>query len=394
MTIQDYTHVSVIAVVAVIAAHRFRTLRRKPDDLAARALFLGLACLEIVFLLGFPPVYWFTFRLLGRIPALPQLLQYATNMILMYQVEVFARAVMSPSGRRGTRGRRLLLLCGLAALFVTYLLGPWRLGLGTLSAHGHRDLGVAAFVLILQLYMDVVLINLVRLSWANRTVPRAYLRAGIRLIGIGCTFGLLYSGHKMIYYLASELGTSLPWAENGPTGVQELFLAPAVLSITAGVTIPALGPRVVRRNRRRRAYRQLRPLAAALSATIHPGATLPPQRGLDARLLHAVIGIRDAMIGPLRPYLRADAYQAGLDRAAAAGLPDDQARAVAEATCIAIALDDQKSNRPSLPETPGVPPFVHADNLDAEAHWLAQVSQAYTSSLVQTMLAERTQPIR
>jgi hypothetical protein len=54
MTIQDYTDLTVVAAIAVIAAHRFRALRRKPDDPATRALFLALAYLEIAFLLGYP----------------------------------------------------------------------------------------------------------------------------------------------------------------------------------------------------------------------------------------------------------------------------------------------------------------------------------------------------
>jgi hypothetical protein len=392
MTIQDYIDLTVVAALAVIAAHRFRALRRNPGDPAMRALFLALAYLNIAFIIGYPPVYWFTFRLLGSIPALPQLIQNATTMVVLFHVEMFALAIMSPRHSSGAPTRRLrpwrlILLSGLAALFTTYLLGPWRLGLNSLDPRGNRDLGVTAYILVMQLYLDVVLIDLVRLSWANRAVPRAHLRTGVRLVGIGCAFGLLYSAHKVSYYLATALGAPLPWAENGPTGVQMFFLAPAVLAITAGITIPALGPRVARHHRRRRAYKQLRPLAAAVRTTPDSVTTRLLRRGLDARLLDAIIGIRDAMIGPLRPYLTADAYQAGLNRAAAAGLPDDQARAVAEAACIAIALRDSKSKSPG---TPDAPPFLHADSLDAEADWLAQVSQAYAASaVVHTLLAER-----
>jgi len=393
MTIQDYTDLTVIAVIAAIAVHRWRALRRNPDDPARRALFLALAYLEIAFLLGYPTVYWFTFRLLGGVPALPQLIQNATTMLMLFYVEMFAVAIMSPRDSGGIAARRLrlwrlILLSGLAALFATYLLGPWRLGLDSLDARGSRDLGVTAYVLVMQVYLDVVLIGLLRLAWTNRAVPRAHLRTGIRFVAIGCAFGLLYSTHKVSYHLATALGASLPWAENGSTGVQMFFLGPAVLAVTAGIAIPALGPRVARRNRRRRACRQLRPLAAAVRATTHSAPTPLLRRGLDGRLLDSVIGIRDAMIGPLRPYLTDDAYQAGLDRATAAGLPDDQARAVAEAACIAIALRDSESKSPG---TPGTPPFSHADSLDAEAEWLARVSHAYaTSALVHTLLAERS----
>lgn len=391
MTIQDYTDLTVVAAIAVIAAHRCQALRRKPDDPATRALFLAVAYLNIAFILGYPPVYWFTFRLLGHVPALPQLIQNTTTMIVLFYVEMFALAIMSPPDSSGTytrrvQLRRLVLLSGLAALVTTYLLGPWRLGLKSLDARGNHDLGVTAYVLVMQLYLDVVLLGLVRLAWSNRAVPRAHLRTGIRLVGVGCAFGLLYSMHKIGYYMATALGASPAWAENGPTGVQMFFLGPAVLAITAGITIPALAPRVARRNRRRRAYRQLRPLAAAVRTTTPSAPTHLLRRSLDARLLDAVIGIRDAMIGPLRPYLSADAYQASLARAAAAGLPNDQARVVAEAACIAIALRDSTSTSPGTPNTP---PFFHADSLDAEADWLARVSQAYTASaLVHSLLAE------
>jgi hypothetical protein len=378
VTVQDVIHLAIIGIIALTLADRCRTLRARPHDLAVRSMFLALVYLEIVFLLGFPPFYRAAYRLLGQVPSLPQLLQHAATMAMAHYIGLFALAVLNPEQpladrRRALRRRRVVLLAFLGVLVLAYLLGPWRLRLTAVAGDGTRDATVLAYVVVTQTYPAVVLSGLIWLWWTNREIAHAYLRAALRFIAAGSVFGLLFIIHKIGYFVTTTFGVTLPWRENGPTGLQALLLGPAVLCIVVGSSVPYLGQRLVRRYRRRRWYRQLQPLVAAVrQAPPNPGGR---PRDADSRLLGAVVDIRDALIGPLQPFLRRDVYDISLRRSTAAGAPDAQARAIAEATCIAAAL-----HRPQRDASVVPPPFNLADDLDAEAAWLARVSQAYVTA--------------
>jgi hypothetical protein len=370
------TLLALVGIVALAALLRLYSLRRRPGDPVARALFLGLVWFDAALALGFPPFYWFGYRLLGRVPSLPLLIQDAATMVTAYYMQVFTLHIVARLGETPPRlrRRRAGLLAGLVALAVCYLLGPYRLGLPILAATGDRGVGVAAYVVVIQLYVCAAVLDILRLCWANRGIAPGFLRTGLRLCAVGCAFALLYSLHKMSYEIAAALGTTPPWAESGGSGVQLLALGPAIVCIVTGVTIPFWGPRTARWWRRRRAYHDLRPLAAVARAA---EAVPPRPRGGRARLLHRVIHIRDLLVGPLRPHLNGHVYAAARERALQAGQPAAEARAIAEAACIATALRD----RGAAPDEPYPPPpmFLGAD-LDAEAAWLARVSRAYARS--------------
>jgi len=139
--------------------------------------------------------------------------------------------------------------------------------------------------------------------------------------------------------------------------------------------IPFWAPQIAAHRRRSQMYRRLGPLAAAVGV-----APPPPGGGLwsrSARLLHRVIHIRDALIGPLRGRLRLDAYQTGYDRGIQEGLSEDEARVVAEATCVAAAL----RSPPGAGVADEAPPFTLDADLDAEAAWLARVSEAFRAAV-------------
>jgi hypothetical protein len=90
---------------------------------------------------------------------------------------------------------------------------------------------------------------------------------------------------------------------------------------------------------------------------------VPADRPLRFRLRYQqrVIGIRDALIGPLRPFLTAPG-------------PGDTAEA--EARVIAEAIH-RKQNGHS-PATGPPPTLTTGADLDTDAAWLAEVSTAYT----------------
>ncbi|MFI6272818.1 MAB_1171c family putative transporter [Micromonospora zamorensis] len=391
MTAVDITQLSLIGIITPLLVNRFMSVLRKPGNLAVRLLFYTVLCLQIALVLGYPTCYWYVYRALGQVPSLPQFIQHVTIMAMAHFAEAFAVAVVAGSDRPELlrlllRRRRLRLLLGLSALTVAFLVGPLRLGLPSLSPGGTTHLGVVVYILITQVYFATVLVGMLQLYWTNRHVRRPSLQTGLVLIATGCCFGILYVVHKVIYHLTVALGGTLPWQENGSTGVQLLFLAPAALSVAAGITIPSLLPKLVRRYRRWRIYRQLMPLAKGLRSRAPSGERVPRLRSQHLRLLKVVIEIRDALVGPLKPYLSDGVHQLALERATAAGAPSEDARAIAEAACIAVALRDEQSR--VVPQH-GSPPFILAGDLDAEAAWLAKVSVAFAAStLVQEILAD------
>src|SRR5262249_13717457 len=149
---------------------------------------------------------------------------------------------------------------------VCYVLGPLRLGIPALAAYGNRDAGVLAYVTVLQAYGGIAVFDVLRICWIHRNTARRFLRIGLRHTAVGCACVLLYSLHKIAYFSATAIGVSLPWAENGTTGIQLLFLAPAVVCNSVGITVPFLGPRISAWWTRRAEYQDLGVLASALSA--------------------------------------------------------------------------------------------------------------------------------
>jgi len=374
--------ITLVVSVTVAAVVRLSGLRRTPQDLSKRVLLLTLICFDVGLLFGIPAVYRFVYDLLGQTPGLPQLLQHVATIGMAFFAQVFALALTnppdSPDVQRRLRQRQRVLVVALVTLVCCYVLGPLRLGLYALGAHGEHDLGAAAYVAATQLYVAAALADIARWNWTPRRTERPFLRIGLRAFGLGCVFGVLFSVHKLFYYMLTALGVRLPWDENGNAGIQLVFLAPAVLCFTAGIVIPFWGPRVAAYHRRRTAYRQLEPLAAALIPAGKSSGAMP-WRGSHVRLLHRVIGIRDALIGPLHGRLRVEVYERAYRLGLQSGLPADEAKIMAEASCIAVALRSPPLAKPPPAEhTP--PPFTLDTGLDSEAAWLARVSQAYASS--------------
>jgi hypothetical protein len=380
---------ALVGAVALTAGFRLRALRRRwPGDPGTRAVLLGLVFVDCALVLGYPPFYWYVYRLLGHVPALPQLAQHAATMATAYQAQLFTLFVVGgrPAGAPH-HGRRRWFAAALAALAICYVLGPLRQGIPLIPARGDPDAGVVAYVAVVQIYGGIAFLDILRICWGNRDTGRRYLRAGLRLIALGCAFGLLYSIHKVGYFVADAAGATPPWAENGRTGVQLVFIGPAVLGICAGITVPFLGTRITTWSD----HHHLGRLAATLSRAVPVEPTLSRPRDRYLRVMNRVITIRDCLVGPLRPYLDARVY----DRAFALATggeargdeaTGDEAAAVAEAACIGAALRRMGSGTAA----PGRPPVLrYGEDLDAEAAWLARVARAYArSAVVRSVLAE------
>jgi hypothetical protein len=364
MTAANWIQLVLIAATAVACAYRYRSVRRNPGDRAVRAIFLALLNLVFVFLLGLPQFYWFVYPYFGSVPSLPQLLFHCFTIVMTYYAEEFAIRVST--GEPNHASRRRLLRLFLLVTGVCYVIGPLRLGIPILPPNGHPDITVTLYVIAWQGYPTLALTRILRVWGRGRLVitTRRYLRLGVGMMTLGALFGLAEVVHKVTYQVVANLGGRMPYQESGSGGIQAVLLLPVVVLIMVGVTIPSWGPRLARRRARRRSYRQMGALAAAVR-TACPEVT-PPGRAWSPRLRHhqRVVEIRDALIGPLRPYLRTrpDA-------------PEDPV--TAEATSIADAINGKNTGR--VPEGGPPPALTSGADLDADADWLAKVSTAYAA---------------
>ncbi len=381
---------ALIIAVAAVVIFRLGATRRRPGDRAARALLMALICVDVALALGMPAFYWPVYRALGDTPGLPQLVQHIAAMTTAFHLQIFTLHTAGAEDATPEREhrRRGWLVTAVCALVICYVHGPLRTGQAYLPVDGQHDPAVAAYVAVIQLYAGITFIDIFRQGWTYRGTQRRFLRLGLRLLAGSAAFGLLFSAHKLAYFVASAAGLRIPWDESGKSGIQQVFLAPALLFGALGLTIPRVGPRLARRSARRRAHRHLAPLVAALRANALTAHLIQPARprGLEARLLHQVIVVRDCLLGPLRSRLDGRLYALAHERAIESGLGGEEARAVAEAACVKGALDPGRgaAAEPLSPQT-----LSYQADLDAEAAWLARVGRAFaTSDLVTTAVLE------
>ncbi|TQM85509.1 hypothetical protein FHX81_8000 [Saccharothrix saharensis] len=374
-------HFIALVTIAVAVVYRATTWREDRRTPAGRALSLTMVHLFIVYLLGWAPFYWLVYDVLGQVPSLPQVIQHIAWMAMSFHAHLFVIRVSAPAGhlRRRLRFGRALFATALLLLLIGYVIGPLRLGLPIVGPSGTRDPGVLVYDLIWETHNIVVLVDVLLVRWRSRTIERTFLRVGVRFMGAGCLIWLVMLIHKVAYQTIVSLGHTLPYEENGVHGIQFLFSAPGVCLLVIGMTIPSWGPRVARYRRRLLAYHQLTPLWEAL----RPVGTATPVvalRDRNSRLRHRVIGIRDALIGPLRNHLSDTTLHLAREQALRSGLTEGDAQAVAEAAVIAAAVAAHTSGKPATADAGRPPDLRRAQDFDSETAWLVKVSRAYRRS--------------
>ncbi|MCE7010122.1 hypothetical protein LWC34_46070 [Kibdelosporangium philippinense] len=389
MPLASIVHLVALVTIAIAVAYRATTWREDHKVPAGRALSLAMVNLFVVYLLGWAPFYWLAYDLLGRIPSLPQVIQHIAWMAMSCYAHLFVIRVSTPIGRMRKRLRfgHGLFAVALPLLLIGYVIGPLRIGLPIVGPSGTHDPGVLVYDLIWETHNIIVLVDIMLVRWRSMAIERTFLRVGVRFMGLGCLIWLLMLIHKVIYQAIVSMGYTLPYEENGVHGIQFLFSAPGVCFLVTGMTIPSWGPRVARYWHRLRAYHQLTPLWEALTPAraAMPGAAL---RSRNSRLRQRVIGIRDALVGPLRDHLDENTIHLAKQRAMRSGLTEDDAQAVAEAAVIAAAVSAHTNSKAAAPPDHRPPQLRWAQDFDAETAWLVKVSQAYHRSPIVSAIVE------
>ncbi|MCO1579574.1 hypothetical protein M8C13_27865 [Crossiella sp. SN42] len=383
MIVARISHALALLVVTAALIYWVRSWRRNPRSGVA-AMCQALFWLDLALLIGF-----FQYQLVELIgvPALQQLVQHLATLVAAYQLGAFTLHLHHDDDTvpRKARPRLVLLVMAEVFLVVCYLLGPLPEGIPVINAqYGDRP-WVVEYLVVFDLYLAWALLDVVLSSWRNaRHIPGRHLRRGVKLLGIGSAFGLLFVAHKLFYSVATIFVT-LPWEEHGAGGIGTFTVLVAVVTIIAGVLVPPIGPRLAARQ----TLRRIQPLWAALTAAAPQLVFARPHRYSTGLLHNRVVEIRDVLIGPLQPYLLPEVADRARQLGREQGLAGEELRAVAEAAVIAVGLRAFEQGLPVRTEAPVV--FTNPDTSEDEDEplWLSKVAAAFTGSpIVRTVLNE------
>jgi hypothetical protein len=211
------------------------------------------------------------------------------------------------------------------------------------------------------------------------------LATGLRLIGLGCWFGLGYITVKVTFLVVLVRGGR--WGSGIESVTGRLLAVAGAGLIIAGSLLPRLSARIRKLHRWAIAYRQRRQLFPLwhLLYRAEPGIALDPTtsalsdalRVRDAELLlyRRVIEIRDGRLA-LAPRLDPQLIATTREAALRAGLAPVDADATSEAAALLEAAQTRLSDSPDTRDGPTASPSPdNATTLSEEVDWLLRVTQ-------------------
>lgn len=238
-----------------------------------------------------------------------------------------------------TWGRRRtgILAMALIALWTLFALAPVHQQTQRLTAQYGSHPVVAAYIGISLAYFAFAIVDFLRAGLRYAPAAPPALATGLRLISLGCGFGLGYIIVKatfLAFLLAGQqmMGTGLESA------LTRSLTATGSVLVIAGSLLPFTTTRATRARTWLDAYRNLHrlyPLWALLQQATPQIALDPPTsaradalrlRDIEFRLYRRVIEIRDGRLA-LTPYLDATVADTHHAAATAQGLPPEQAAA-------------------------------------------------------------------
>ncbi|WP_141981040.1 MAB_1171c family putative transporter [Saccharothrix saharensis] len=341
----------VIPVVLVVttALGFWASSYRQTRNAGVRAMCMALLLLDVGMLVGYLNVVGRTWHpVLAMLPL--QLVQHVAVLGAAFYLKMFCLHLTAAPERVAAkaRRRRVVLAVALVALTTFYLLGPWQAGLTEVhSAYGNQR-WVAPYLAVYSAYFAWAMLDVLLMSRFARHIDRRHLRVGLRLLGAGSVGGLLYVVHRIGFGIVAAFGVPVEPDANG-WSESTVLVTSAITLLMAGVLVPPLGARW----EARRFHARLQPLWAELTS-VAPELVYSPSHRRGDRLRIRVTEMRDILIGPLHAYLDPQVATNAGKQAARLGLPEPEARAVAEAATIAVALEAKRRDLPPITAMPVV----------------------------------------
>jgi Family of unknown function (DUF6545) len=215
-----------------------------------------------------------------------------------------------------SRRRAVAMTTAMVLLVVLFVLAPiHETGTLRLTSDFADSPLVIGYLVVFAGYLGIALVDVLRGGLRYAPTAGTAISLALRLIAVGCAFGLLDVAEKIGFLIAVLLGESPSAAVE--SSVARMLAVLGGLFVLAGSVVPALYPvwrRTVHWVTTHRAHRELYPLWFALRE-INPEIALDPAmsefrdrvrvRDLDFRLYRRIIEIRDGRLA-LRPFLDAD----------------------------------------------------------------------------------------
>jgi hypothetical protein len=401
----------------ILVIYKLRDLSRDPGNRPLRALSLALVAITLS--LTIQPIAPWIDQILG-LPDLARFMSNCLSLTCATAAQAFLLYMTSDDNvvRRQVRHRWGALGVTVAVMIALLILVPPPVAISdpqVLSREYYPHPYNAPFMYVYLTYLAWSLVQVVILATRYaRVAHRPLLRFGLRLIALGAIFGLGYAVVKLL-----AIATLALWPGSGVVADPPVIIAftTSILLVLIGTTIPSWGPRIgldrvwAWATALRDCYR-LRPFWSAIHTVLPEIALLPTPTGVrgvatlarDASLrrVRMTVEILDGYAS-LRPWMSeqilTQAHRAGRE----SGLVDEQLAAFSEAAVVAGALTARRSGQPPATDADGVPMLptsvpgdTHASGNDggapAQVIWLIQVSRAYRSPMVASVLAQVPPP--
>jgi hypothetical protein len=318
------------------------SLSRQRSNRARRALLLTFVALALAATFFVPSVYLATQDLTGVENLADLIARSAVLVASLGAHSLLLHLTQEPAvAVRKSRRRAVALVSAIVLLVLLFVLAPvHETGTLRLTSDFGDSPWVIGYLVVFAGYLGIALVDVLRGGLLYAPKAGTAMSWALRLIAIGCVFGLLYVAEKIAFLTAVLLGGSPSAAVE--SSVARMLAVLGGLFVLAGSLVPALYPvwrRAVHWLMMYGAHRELYPLWFALRE-INPEIALDPApsefrdtlrvRNLDFRLYRRIIEIRDGRLA-LRPYLDADVARHAREEAFLNGLVDGDEEAAVEA---------------------------------------------------------------
>ncbi|GAB2750987.1 MAB_1171c family putative transporter [Streptomyces bullii] len=182
-------------------------------------------------------------------------------------------------------------------------------------------------------------------NWVRTDGLDAWLRWGLRLLGVGYATNLLFDAAKLTAVTARLTGHDLDWLS---TNVAPSAACVSATLVAVGFILPHSGQYLHERWHARLGHRRLRPLYVLMRSVNGGGTPFTPRATWEMRLIRRETFIRDTLL-QLSRYLDEDLRDRSYDAARALGSAPDRAKALAAA----VTILDAVAARERSPETDG-----------------------------------------
>jgi len=188
-------------------------------------------------------------------------------------------------------------------------------------------------------------------NWIRTDGLDAWLRWGLKFLGVGYALQLVFDAAKLTALVARWDDRDLDWLS---TAVAPPIACLAAILVAVGFILPHAGQYLHDRCRVRLALHELRPLYVLMRSVSGRGVPFVLRAGAELRLIRRETFIRDTLLSLAR-FIDEDLRRRSYEAAVELGFPAQRAKALAAAVTILAAADArgqaQESERGTDPDT-------------------------------------------